>query len=98
MQKRHHDPTPETKKGFQENPESLYWYWSGRQDLNLRPLVPQTSALPDCATPRAVLTRRLLAPFEKGVKKFQFFHGFFFVPGCDKKHNFIARALEYRLS
>ena len=26
--------------------------WSGRQDLNLRPLGPQPSALPDCATPR----------------------------------------------
>ena len=26
--------------------------WSGRQDLNLRPLDPQSSALPDCATPR----------------------------------------------
>ena len=26
--------------------------WSGREDLNLRPLAPQTSALPGCATPR----------------------------------------------
>ena len=26
--------------------------WSGRQDLNLRPLDPQSSALPGCATPR----------------------------------------------
>ena len=26
--------------------------WSGRQDLNLRPLHPQRSALPDCATAR----------------------------------------------
>ena len=26
--------------------------WSGRQDSNLRPLDPQSSALPDCATPR----------------------------------------------
>ena len=26
--------------------------WSGRQDLNLRPLHPQRSALPDCATSR----------------------------------------------
>src|SRR5512142_1534433 len=25
---------------------------SGREDLNLRPLVPHTSALPGCATPR----------------------------------------------
>src|SRR4249919_2869963 len=29
---------------------------SGRQDLNLRPLGPQPSALPDCATPRGCLT------------------------------------------
>ncbi len=52
MQKRHHDPTPKNKKAFTENDESLILKWSGRQDLNLRPLVPQTSALPDCATPR----------------------------------------------
>ena len=26
--------------------------WSGRQDLNLRPSVPKTDALPGCATPR----------------------------------------------
>ena len=26
--------------------------WSGREDLNLRPLAPHASALPDCATPR----------------------------------------------
>ncbi len=26
--------------------------WSGRPDLNRRPPVPQTDALPDCATPR----------------------------------------------
>jgi hypothetical protein len=33
---------------------------SGRQDLNLRPLGPQPSALPDCATPRGdfILTDR----------------------------------------
>ena len=27
-------------------------YWSGRRDLNPRPLAPQASALPVCATPR----------------------------------------------
>ncbi len=27
--------------------------WSGRRDLNPRPLHPQCSALPDCATPRS---------------------------------------------
>jgi hypothetical protein len=26
--------------------------WSGREDLNLRPLRPERSALPGCATPR----------------------------------------------
>ena len=26
--------------------------WSGRRDSNSRPLVPETSALPNCATPR----------------------------------------------
>jgi hypothetical protein len=40
------------KKAPGKNARSLYIQWSGRQDLNLRPLVPQTSALPDCATPR----------------------------------------------
>ena len=33
--------------------------WSGRPDLNRRPPVPQTGALPDCATPRQA---RSLAP------------------------------------
>ena len=27
-------------------------FWSGREDLNLRPLRPERSALPGCATPR----------------------------------------------
>ena len=40
-----------------KKPTSRDWliYWSERQDLNLRPLVPQTSTLPGCATPRAAL-------------------------------------------
>ncbi len=29
--------------------------WSGQQDLNLRPEVPKTSALPGCAIPRTVV-------------------------------------------
>jgi muramoyltetrapeptide carboxypeptidase len=29
-----------------------FLFWSGREDLNLRPLEPHSSALPDCATPR----------------------------------------------
>ena len=28
------------------------WVWSGRRDLNSRPLAPEASALPSCATPR----------------------------------------------
>ncbi len=27
-------------------------FWSGREDLNLRPLAPHASTLPGCATPR----------------------------------------------
>ncbi len=30
--------------------------WSGQEDLNLRPLGPKPSALPDCATPRQTWT------------------------------------------
>ena len=33
-------------------PETIEQDWSGRRDLNPRPLDPQSSALPDCATPR----------------------------------------------
>lgn len=29
-----------------------YKNWSGRKDLNLRPLAPHASTLPGCATPR----------------------------------------------
>ncbi len=32
--------------------EKLILIWSGRKDLNLRPLAPHASALPGCATPR----------------------------------------------
>jgi hypothetical protein len=45
--------------GKSEGPEAAAFAWnlgafveSGRQDLNLRPLAPQASALPGCATPR----------------------------------------------
>ena len=31
---------------------SIFSIWSGRRDSNSRPLVPETSALPSCATPR----------------------------------------------
>src|SRR5688572_1301291 len=36
--------------------------WSGRQDLNLRPLAPQANALPDCATSRNTVLRLGLTP------------------------------------
>ena len=35
---------------------SFVFSWSGRQDLNLRPLDPQSSALPNCATSRLLKT------------------------------------------
>ena len=31
-------------------------YWSGQQDLNLRPSAPKADALPDCAMPRPTAT------------------------------------------
>ena len=34
--------------------------WSGRRDLNPRPLDPQSSALPDCATPRYSSLQRIM--------------------------------------
>ena len=34
-----------------------HFNWSGRQDLNLRPLRPERSALPGCATPRQLNQR-----------------------------------------
>ncbi|GEL68677.1 hypothetical protein MVI01_04610 [Myxococcus virescens] len=37
--------------------------WSGRQDLNLRPLAPQASALPGCATPRHCCCRERVRPY-----------------------------------
>ena len=43
------------KRGRANIPQAIEKYtkiWSGRQDLNLRPLDPQSSALPGCATPR----------------------------------------------
>ena len=37
-----------------ENSRNPYCTWSGRKDLNLRPLAPHASALPGCATPRMI--------------------------------------------
>src|SRR5262249_18771500 len=39
--------------------------WSGRLDLNQRPLAPQASALPGCATPRKLL-RGYARAFSRG--------------------------------
>ena len=41
---------------------------SGRQDLNLRPLGPQPSALPDCATPRGCLHSDVSATTEDSTR------------------------------
>ena len=37
---------------FRDLSKRLRFYWSGRQDLNLRPSAPKADALPGCATPR----------------------------------------------
>jgi hypothetical protein len=37
--------------------------WSGREDLNLRPLAPHASALPGCATPRHFCCAQCCASF-----------------------------------
>ncbi len=52
-------------------------YWSGREDLNLRPPAPKAGALPGCATPRwsrarrgrAATTATMIAAGEVGVQK-----------------------------
>jgi hypothetical protein len=58
------------KRELQESCNSLIYYclfWSGREDLNLRPLEPHSSALPVCATPRQ--EGRFLASSPTGVKE-----------------------------
>src|SRR3569833_1020640 len=42
---------------FKENKHNYLIYWSGREDLNLRPPPPQGGALPGCATPRDLTER-----------------------------------------
>ena len=41
-------------RGFREDNYMIFnvFIWSGREDLNLRPLAPHASTLPGCATPR----------------------------------------------
>jgi Phage integrase family len=53
--------------------------WSGRPDLNRRPPVPQTGALPDCATPRErpqsstrSWARRASEPGLAGLQNYEF--------------------------
>ena len=45
-------PVGPDKRKPARRPVSCLDVWSGRRDLNPRPPVPQTGALPDCATPR----------------------------------------------
>ncbi len=40
-----------------------YLTWSGRQDLNLRPLGPEPSALPSCATSRDIIKSLVIQDF-----------------------------------
>ena len=40
------------KKGLDFTSKPLFSLWSGRHDSNMRPSVPKTDALPNCATPR----------------------------------------------
>ena len=52
--------------------ESPMFNWSGRQDLNLRPLAPQANALPDCATSRNHQLSRL-GLTRPGIVKLSYF-------------------------
>src|SRR2546422_1834155 len=45
--------------------------WSGRRDLNPRPLAPQASALPGCATPRTIQTCRARFDLRRIAENFQ---------------------------
>ena len=47
----------DAKKGTFEFLRKSHFYWSGRRDLNSRPLAPQANALPDCATSRKTNVR-----------------------------------------
>jgi integrase len=49
------EPKKEDPGSMDFSNEARAFKWSGRQDLNLRPLAPQASALPGCATPRKLL-------------------------------------------
>jgi hypothetical protein len=51
------------KKRISGKTENPYIYWSGREDLNLRPPEPHSGALPDCATSRPNLIINCLCYF-----------------------------------
>ena len=60
-----HSPTISTNKKSPDKRD--FFHWSERRDLNPRPLAPQTSALPGCATLRI---RAFILPFFKKSKLF----------------------------
>jgi hypothetical protein len=52
---------------------TFIFYWSGREDLNLRPSEPHSDTLPDCATPRLDIefrVGRFLPPSHNPVKDY----------------------------
>ncbi len=52
----HQGRAPKKRAGWLDRrPAHFFMHWSGREDLNLRPLEPHSSALPDCATPRLIV-------------------------------------------
>ncbi len=52
---------PKSKLNCRVLPSNFFWasvsysFWSGREDLNLRPPAPKAGALPGCATPRRLI-------------------------------------------
>ena len=64
------DDNEERLKKMANADEALYeqpWYWSGREDLNLRHPAPKAGALPGCATPRLLDVHSLRPPAERSV-------------------------------
>ena len=58
------------KKRATELTVTLCFYWSGRLDSNQRPLDPQSSALPGCATPRYFLCELHKINGQQGEKNY----------------------------
>src|SRR2546426_1935833 len=63
----HRKRSPSSTRGYEKNSEG----WSGRRDLNPRPLAPQASALPGCATPRTIQTCRARFELRRIAENFQ---------------------------